>query len=228
MTKSAIIIGASRGLGLGLSEEFAKRGWQVTATSRGPAAELEAAAAASGGKIAIAHVDMDDKASVAALDASLGDRMFDLVFVNAGTYGPAHGSTDQVTPDEIAALMMTNAIAPIRLARTFLPRVNDGGTIALMTSILGSVALNTHGTMDLYRASKASLNTISRGFYVHDVKDKPITLLNLHPGWVRTAMGGPGADIDVATSVAGLADVVETDHGKAHLYLDYQGKTLAW
>jgi NAD(P)-dependent dehydrogenase (short-subunit alcohol dehydrogenase family) len=228
MTKSAIIIGASRGLGLGLAQEFSGRGWHVVATARGPAPELEAAAAASDGRITIQTVDIDHKDSVAALDSALGDARFDLVFVNAGTYGPRHGSTDEVTPDEIAGLMVTNAIAPIRTARTLLPRVADGGTIALMTSILGSVALNTHGTMDLYRASKASLNTISRGFWANDVKDRAITLLNLHPGWVKTAMGGDGADIDVATSVAGLADVVETHHGKAHRYLDYTGKELAW
>ncbi len=228
MPKSAIIIGASRGLGLGLAQEFAGRGWQVTATARGPAPALETAAAASGGRITIAHVDIDHHDSVAALDAALGDDKFDLVFVNAGTYGPRHGSTDLVTPDEIAALMITNAIAPIRVARTLLPRIADGGTIALMTSILGSVALNTHGTMDLYRASKASLNTIARGFWANDVKDRDITLLNLHPGWVKTDMGGDGADIGVATSVAGLADVVETPHGKAHRYLDYTGKELPW
>lgn len=228
MTKSAIIIGASRGLGLGLAQEFAGRGWQVVATARGPAPELDAAVAASGGRITVQAVDIDHQDSVAALDAALGDTKFDLVFVNAGTYGPRHGSTDEVTPQEIAGLMMTNAIAPIRTARTLLPRVNDGGTVALMTSILGSVALNTHGTMDLYRASKASLNTISRSFWANDVKDRDLTLLNLHPGWVKTAMGGDGADIDVATSVAGLADVVETSHSKAHRYLDYTGKELPW
>ncbi len=228
MTKTAIIIGASRGIGLGLAQEFAGRGWQVVATARGAAPELEAAAAASAGKITIETVDIDHKDSVAALDKALGDTKFDLVFVNAGTYGPRHGSTDEVTSDEIAALMMTNAVAPIRTARTLLPRVADGGTIALMTSVLGSVALNTHGTMDLYRASKASLNTISRGFFVHDIGKRDITLLNLHPGWVKTAMGGDGADIDVATSVAGLATVVEARHGKAHRYLDYTGKELAW
>ena len=228
MTKSAIIIGASRGIGLGLAQEFAGRGWQVTATARSAAPELDTAAAASAGKITIATVDIDHQDSVAALAATLGDAKFDLVFVNAGTYGPRHGSTDEVTPDEIAQLMITNAIAPIRLARSFLPHVVDGGTIALMTSILGSVALNTGGTMDLYRASKASLNTISRGFFANDIKGRNITLLNLHPGWVRTAMGGDGADIDVATSVAGLATVVETDHGKAHRYLDYTGAELPW
>ncbi len=228
MTKTAIIIGASRGLGLGLAQELAGRGWQVVATARGAAPALAAAAAASAGKITIQTVDIDHQDSVAALDTALGDTKFDLVFVNAGAYGPRHGSTDLVTPDEIAGLMITNAIAPIRVARTLLPRVADGGTIALMTSILGSVALNTHGTMDLYRASKASLNTISRSFWANDVKDRDLTLLNLHPGWVKTDMGGDGADIDVATSVAGLASVVETAHGKAHRYLDYTGKELPW
>lgn len=226
--KTAIIIGASRGLGLGLATEFANRGWQVTATARGDAPELAAAAAASHGRITLATVDIDSVESITALDAALAGQTFDLVFINAGIYGPFHGSVEKATPAEIAGLMMTNAIAPVRLAKLLLPKVRDGGTIAFMTSILGSVALNTEGTMDLYRSSKASLNIISRGFYAHDVKKRGLTLLNLHPGWVKTAMGGPDAQVEIADSVKGLADrVVGTTDG-GHHYLDYQGNVLPW
>ena len=226
--KTAIIIGASRGLGLGLAKEFAGRGWQVTATSRGDAPELAAAAAASGGKITLATVDIDSPDSVAALEAATAGQHYDLVFINAGVTGPRHGSVDTVTPDEISALMLTNAIAPIRVAKRFLPRVKDGGTIAFMTSILGSVALNTGGGMDLYRASKAALNTFSRGFFVQDVKDRKVTVLNLHPGWVRTAMGGPDAPVEIADSVRGLADVVAANTGGGQHYLDFEGTVLPW
>jgi len=225
--KTAIIIGASRGLGLGLAREFAGRGWQVTATARGPAPEL-AAAAASNGRITIAEVDIDHTDSVAALLKTTGNRKFDLVFINAGTYGPPHGSADAVTPDELAGLMMTNAIAPIRVARAFLPQVADGGTVAFMTSVLGSVALNTGGTMELYRASKAALNTISRSFFAQDVGTRAVTVLNLHPGWVKTDMGGPDAQVEIADSVRGLADVVIANTGGGQHYLDYQGKALPW
>jgi NAD(P)-dependent dehydrogenase (short-subunit alcohol dehydrogenase family) len=226
--KTAIIIGASRGIGLALAGELARRGWQVTATARGHAPDLAALAAASNGRVTLATVDIDGRASVAALDAALAGQAFDLLFVNAGTYGPAHQSVDKVTSEELGALMMTNAIAPIRLARQLLPRVKPEGTVALMSSILGSVALNEGGTAALYRASKAGLNIIARGFYVEDVRPRGLTLLNLHPGWVKTDMGGPNAPVEIADSVAGLADVVEATRDGGHHYLDYQGNVLPW
>ncbi len=220
MAKSAIIIGASRGLGLGLAAELTRRGWQVTATQRTPSPELAAVAG-----VTVETVDIDDAAAVAAL-AQRQPGPFDLVFVNAGVTGPRHASADKVTGDELAALMMTNAIAPVRTARALLGAVKPGGTIAFMTSILGSVALRQHGMTELYSASKAALNSLTRGFAATDAKDYAV--LNLHPGWVKTDMGGAGADIDIATSVTGLADVIEAESAPGDRYLDYTGKTLPW
>jgi NAD(P)-dependent dehydrogenase (short-subunit alcohol dehydrogenase family) len=199
--KTAIIIGASRGIGLALAGELAGRGWQVTATARGDAPELASLAAASNGGITLATVDIDDVASCVALDTALTGKAFDLVFVNAGTYGPAHQSVDTVTAAEMGALM---------------------------SSILGSVALNDMGTTALYRASKAGLNIIARGFFVEQIKPLGLTLLNLHPGWVKTDMGGPQAPVEIADSVRGLADVVEALHDGGHHYRDYQGNALPW
>lgn len=220
--KTAIIIGASRGLGLGLAGELAKRGWQVTATQRTPSAELMALSG-----VAVETLDIDDAAAIAALKDRLAGQHFDLVFVNAGVYGPMHQSADKVTPAEFAALMLTNALAPIRVARALLPQVRDGGTVAFMTSILGSVAGNTFGTMELYRASKAALNSLARGFAATDIGQRPVGVINFHPGWVQTAMGGPGADITVETSVTGIANVIEAG-GSGHRYLDYTGATIPW
>lgn len=220
MARTAIIIGASRGLGLGLAAELTRRGWQVTATQRTPSPELAAVAG-----VTVESVDIDDAAAVAAL-ATRQPGPFDLVFVNAGVMGPRHGSADKVSGDELAALMMTNAVAPIRTARALLGAVRPGGTIAFMTSILGSVALRQHGMAELYSASKAALNSLTRGFAATEAGN--LAVLSLHPGWVKTDMGGDGADIDVATSVTGLADVVEAETGPGHRYLDYTGKTLPW
>ena len=219
MAKSAIIIGASRGLGLGLAEELVKRGWQVTATQRTPSAALAGVAG-----VAVETVDIDDAAALSAL-AARAPGPFDLVFINADVSGPKHGSADKVTSDELAALMMTNAVSPLRTARAFLGAVKPGGTIAFMSSILGSVALRQHGMAELYSASKAALNSLTRGFAATEGKD--LAVLTLHPGWVRTDMGGDGADVDVATSVTGLADVLEAAV-PGHRYLDYTGKTLPW
>ncbi|WP_310496309.1 SDR family oxidoreductase [Sandarakinorhabdus sp.] len=219
---SAIIIGASRGLGLGLTRELLGRGWDVVATRRGDAPELDASGA-------VVHVlDMDDTSAVTALAASLAGRQFDHVLLNAGVTGPRHALATKATPDEVSALMWTNAIAPIRAARVLLPLVKDGGSIGFMSSILGSIALRGHAHAELYSASKAALNSLTRGFAVQDVAARPVTVLSLHPGWVKTDMGGDGADIDVATSVAGLADVIAGATGGGHHYLDYTGKTLPW
>jgi NAD(P)-dependent dehydrogenase (short-subunit alcohol dehydrogenase family) len=218
--KTAIIIGASRGLGLGLAQELVERGWQVVATQRSPSAELAAVAG-----VTVENVDIDDVEAVQAL-AARQKGPFDLVFVNAGVTGPKHGSADKVTSDELAALMMTNAVSPLRTARALLGAVKPGGTIALMSSILGSVALRQHGMTELYSASKAALNSLTRGFAATQAKD--FAVLTLHPGWVKTDMGGDGADIDVATSVAGLANVLEAETAPGHRYLDYTGKTLPW
>jgi NAD(P)-dependent dehydrogenase (short-subunit alcohol dehydrogenase family) len=222
VAKTAIIIGASRGLGCGLANEFAQRGWTVTGTERSASKDLAAVRGVS-----IERLDVDDPAAISALAQRLADKRFDLVFVNAGIYGPIHQSADKVTAEEFAALMLTNALAPIRVARALLPQVNDGGTVAFMTSTLGSVAGNSHGTMELYRASKAALNSLSRSFAAVDVGKRPIGVINFHPGWVKTAMGGPSAEIDVATSVTGIADIIEAG-GTGHRYLDYTGATIPW
>jgi NAD(P)-dependent dehydrogenase (short-subunit alcohol dehydrogenase family) len=226
--KTALIVGASRGLGLGLARELAARGWQVTGTARDQAPQLDAAANDAGGRLAIEHVDINDGAGVAAFVARLAGERFAFVLVNAGVYGPQHQSVDEATPEDMGALVFTNAVAPVRLARLLLPLVADGGAIAFMSSRMGSVADNLSGGMDLYRASKAALNSLTRGFAVNDVGARPVTVLNLHPGWVRTAMGGDGAPLSVEESVRGLADVVEDQRGPGHLFLDYQNAVVPW
>jgi NAD(P)-dependent dehydrogenase (short-subunit alcohol dehydrogenase family) len=226
--RNAIIIGASRGLGLALAGELAARGWRVTATARGDAPDLAWVAAASDGRMTLATVETDKVDSIHALDAALAGQSFDLIFLNAAVMGPAHMSVAQVTEAEIGSLMMTNAIAPVRLAKLLLPRARPGATVVLMTSILGSVTLNVNGSFDLYRASKAALNSLSRGFYADHVRPAGLTLINLHPGWVRTRMGGDNATLSIAESIAGIVEVVENPPGPGHHHIDYQRNVLPW
>ncbi len=124
--------------------------------------------------------------------------------------------------------MVTNALAPLRVVEAFRDLVPAGGAIALMSSRLGSVAENDKGGWEVYRASKASLNMFMRSYAVRRADDGH-TLLLLTPGWVRTDMGGPKANLSVEESVTGLVDTIAAQAGKPGLqYLDYRGATVAW
>lgn len=225
--KSALIIGASRGLGLGLSLELLKRGWNVTATVR----------SATGGtglegyheQVTMDTMDINNVATVGQFVDRMMGKSFDVVFVNAGVDGPDDKTAETVAPEDVTHLFMSNAISPVRLAGRLLPMVKPGtGILVFMSSILGSVESNTTGDAPLYSASKAALNSLTRSF-VAGLKDQDITVISMHPGWVRTDMGGDNADIDVQTSVTGMADVLEAQAGAGgHQFLDYTGRTLPW
>lgn len=213
---NALILGASRGLGLGLARELIARGWKVTGTVRQEAdrAGLEAAGAGS------AIADVTDPASIAALQAS----GLDLLFVNAGISEPDEFAT--IDADGIGHLFMTNAVAPVRAALALLDRVAPDGTIAFMSSRMGSVSLTEQDNKAMYRASKAALNSLTRA-KMASFGERPV--LSFHPGWVETDMGGKGADLDVATSVKGIVDVLE-EHRRTpgSAFVDYSGATLGW
>jgi len=227
----AIVVGASRGLGLGLAAELQGRGWNVVATVRDQAGErrLGELAVRPGGEIRVEYVDITDDAGVAALRRRLDADQFDLVFVNAGIALPEPGDAASASRDEAAAIFLTNAVAPIRLARGFVDRVRDGtGIIAFMSSGLGSVADKTDSYAELYSASKAALNSLIRSFAA-GLGRRRVTVLAVAPGWVRTDMGGPGASLSVEESVAGIVDTLEARAGTLrHGFVDYRGRTVAW
>lgn len=223
--KSALIVGASRGLGLGLVDTFLKRGWAVTATQRTPS---DALAALSSDRLGIETVDIDDDGAVSVLHDRIGGNRYDLVFVVAGVATQAHDPVHEVPRAVAAQVYLTNAVSPLLFAETFKDTLAPGGTLAFMSSILASVGLNEAGGWETYRASKAALNTYVRSFEARHREDG-LSVLLLHPGWVRTDMGGEEADLDVETSVTGMADVIEGRLGQPGVaYLDYAGKTLDW
>ena len=227
----ALVVGASRGLGLGLAAELKSRGWNVVATVRDPAGEqrVNALAATPGGEIHPEQLDINDDAGIVALRRRLADRTFDLVFVNAGISPKGRGDAAAISREEAAAVFMTNAVAPIRVARAFLDRMNDrSGIVAFMSSGLGSVANKTDSYGDLYSASKAALNSLSRSLAA-SLGGRRITVLAITPGWVRTDMGGSGAPLSVEDSARGIVDVLESRAGTSrHGFLDYRGREVPW
>ncbi|WP_122689644.1 SDR family oxidoreductase [Pseudomonas viridiflava] len=225
-TKTALIIGASRGLGLGLVQRLTEQDWKVTATVRDPqnADNLKAIEG-----VRIEAVDIDDTASLEVLVQKLKGEVFDVLFVNAGIMGPKHQSAAQATAAELGQLFLTNAIAPIRLAERFVDHIRpETGVLAFMSSVLGSVACPEGETMTLYKASKAALNSMTNSFVVQLPEPRP-TVLSLHPGWVKTDMGGENAAIDVQTSTTGLVEQLNAYAGKGgHHFINYKGETIVW
>ena len=233
--KSILIVGAERGLGLGLADQFFRRGWSVLGTARSKQDEVEALRAVGRDapqRLAIGYIDIIASTAIPAFQDTLGESRFDVIFMNAGIYGPLHQSVLEATDSEIMESFMTNTIGPIRLAKSIVDRLKDKGTLCFMSSHRASVAGNTEGGLELYRASKSAQNMLSRGIYA-EIGPKGKTILNIHPGWAATRMGTLDgtvtAEIDVDTSVRGVADVVERHMGSGkQLYLDYQDHPLDW
>ena len=226
--KRALIVGGSKGLGLGLVREHLARGWHVTATVRTGSPELTALVGEAPGRLTIETVDITKQAQVTALAEKLRRKTFDLLFLNAGIMAGRGLPLTEVPDADIAGIFLTNAISPIRVADAFAATVAPGGMIAFMSSVLGSIGTNDDGRAELYRASKAALNSLIRSFRARHTR-ADLTVLAMHPGVVRTSMGGPAAPLDIETSVRGVADVIATRWGSGgQAFVDYQNQVIPW
>ena len=227
--KHLLVIGASRGLGLALAEEYLRRGWHVVATERQASRSgLRDLSRVAEGRLEIEMVDVDHPDQVAGLRSHLSGRSFDVLFVNAGVMNDDRETIADVSTDEFVRVMVTNALSPLRAIEALQDLVAVRGTIAVMSSGLGSVADNQRGGFEVYRGSKAALNTFLRSYAARHAND-PRTLLLMAPGWVRTDMGGPEAHLSIEESIPNLANTMDAQAGKAGLqYLDYLGNTIPW
>jgi NAD(P)-dependent dehydrogenase (short-subunit alcohol dehydrogenase family) len=225
-----MIAGASRGIGLEMARQLALRGEQVTASFRGatPPDALCAALAPIGDAGRLVAFDTRDAAAIAAAAARIAEPV-DILVANAGAYGPMRQAATDMDFDGALDLLSVNTLGPLRVAHAFLPQVRRGANprIILMSSRLGSMAVG--GTFNVaYRASKAGLNRIAQCLAA-DLEPEGVTVIALHPGWVRTDMGGPAADIGVEESAAGVIRVCETlSLGDTGRFLDYRGEALPW
>jgi len=224
---TALIVGASRGLGLGLVRELLGRDWSIIATARDAnGSELAKLARAHPDRLRVEVLDVNDQAQLGALETKLRGATLDLLFVNAGINERAELA--DVSQQAFTAIMLTNALSPVQIALALRDRMRPGGTIAFMSSRMGSIAEMDVGNSAVYRASKAALNALTRCF-VAGVGPGSFTVLSLHPGWVRTDMGGPSAAVSIEDSVRGIADVLERERGSGqHKFLDYQGNAIPW
>jgi len=234
---NALIIGASRGLGFEFARQYAGEGWCVIGTHRAPA-DGERLRDAGVEPLTLDVLDEDaPKRLAAALDAALAaaldaaaERQLDLAIVNAGIHGPRQVRIAH--PPSVAdfdAVMHTNVLAPMRLLAVLAqPLAAAKGTVALVTSRMGSVSAASTPNSLLYRVSKAAENMVAKAAHV-ELSPDGVRVLALHPGWVRTDMGGPNADVALEDSVRGMRRVLgdtRSYHGGS--FLDYRGEAIAW
>ena len=228
MDQTALIVGASRGIGLGLAEEYLRRGWRVIATERSRSDDLHALTGSAGDRLRIETVDVADDAQIAGLADRLGDVTLDLLFLNAGI----NTASDLLSAprEDVDLVMHANAFGPYKLARRLIDRVRPKtGVVGFMTSGMGSVAENESGGSDTYRVSKAAQNMLARNLAAGEGARRGITVLSINPGWVKTDMGGSGGSIDVETSARGIAEQIEARTGTGeHVFVGWNGRILSW
>ncbi len=221
--KHVLIIGASRGLGLEFVRQYREAGDRVVATARSEQG-LEALRLLGAKPL---RLDVADVASCAGLAWQIDGETFDVMVVNAGVFGPRSEGLAAPSAAQFDEVMHTNVLGPMRLLPQLAEALAPGARLALISSSMGSIALRENARGWLYRASKAALNSV--------MKDASLALqgravcVSLHPGWVRTDMGGAGAEIDADTSVAGmraLLDRLQTSDNGA--FFNYDGQPLAW
>ncbi len=225
---TCLVTGANRGLGLEFARQYAADGWKVHAACRRP--DQAAALAKVEGDIHVHALDVTDFARVEALAKSLKGEAIDLLINNAGVYGPRTVTYDSVDYGAWCEVLRVDTMAPLKVSAVFLDSVARSKLkrIVAVTSKMGSMTDNTSGGSYIYRSAKAALNAVMRSLAL-DVKGRGVTVVVVHPGWVRTDMGGAGALIDAFESVAGMRDVISKlrleDSGR---FINYDGSEVPW
>ncbi len=238
---TVLVTGAARGLGLELVRQYAADDWTVFACVRAPAraTELAALADSAGGRVEVHALDLDEHGSVDSLAATLAGRAIDVLLNSAGTMGQGSFATEGLgfgrfgtsDFDDWGQVFRVNVMGPMKMAEAFVDHVaaSEQKKIVALTSVIGSITRNTAGSLYAYRASKAALNAVMRSMSIDLRKTHGILAAPLHPGWVRTDMGGARADIDAVTSVAGIRNVIAAlDAARAGRFWMYDGSELPW
>jgi NAD(P)-dependent dehydrogenase (short-subunit alcohol dehydrogenase family) len=219
MMPTVLITGANRGIGLEFATQYSHEGWRVVATARESTPELDSLG------VRVEILDLSDADSVESLPSRV-DSPLDLFIANAGTNHPMNTDGAQNARDW-QTMMMVNAIAPYQLGRALLPKMARRGKMVAISSGMASIGENGGGWVP-YRTSKAALN-MAWSCLALDAKSRGVACVALSPGWVKTRMGGSGAEITPEQSVGDMRALIERltidDTGK---FLRRNGSELAW
>jgi NAD(P)-dependent dehydrogenase (short-subunit alcohol dehydrogenase family) len=231
MKETLLLTGSNRGIGLELVRQYAAAGWRIHACCRQPERATELQALAAGNPdIHVHQLDVTDHGRIATLARELDDQPVDLLFNNAGIYGQDDADFGNTDARLWLQAMRVNVIGPMKMMEAFVDQVaaSRHRLIATLSSKMGSMADNGSGGSYVYRSSKAALNAILKSAAI-DLQPRGIRVAILHPGWVKTAMGGPHAEISTGESVAAmrriLANMGTEDSGT---FFDIDGSTIPW
>ena len=224
-TRTVLVTGANRGLGLEFARQYKDAGWHVIGTAREPDDAKELAALG----VRVMPLDVASQQSVDELAATLGDEPIDLLINNAGIF-PRVGKIAEIDFDDYNRTLTVNTVGPVRVTRALLPNLRNGKLkmIAGLSSNLGSIAENERGNFYGYRESKAALNMFTKTLAA-ELGPEGFTCVVLTPGWVQTDMGGPNATLTPAESIAGMKAVLDqltpADNGT---FWSYNGNPMPW
>ncbi len=224
--KTVLIAGASRGIGLEFARQYAIQGWKVYAGVRTPAKATELLRVKG---VEVLPLDVTSANSIAGAAWHADEDPLDLLIVCAGLYGPETTSFLAPGDADFDAVMHTNVLGPMRVIQAFADSVIGArGKIAVISSEMGSISGTLGSKGLLYRASKAAVNMVAK-CAANEYGPRGATVVTLHPGWVKTEMGGPNAQIEAYDSVVGMRGVLErvgaADNGG---YFNYDGTPIAW
>jgi len=227
-----LITGANRGVGLELCNQYLKEGWTVHACCRKPkkAKALNKLADDNKDKLIVHKLEVTKEKQMDALKKALKDKPLDILINNAGVHALGASQFGQSDNKAWREAVAVNLIAPMKMMEHFVENIamSDRKIIASMSSKMGSINDNTSGGSYAYRATKAALNAVMVSA-AHDLRHLDITALILHPGWVRTDMGGPNGEISVEESAVMLRKILAecdiTDSGK---FFDIDGTIIPW
>ncbi|MBI3715948.1 MAG: SDR family oxidoreductase [Betaproteobacteria bacterium] len=222
---TVLILGASRGLGREFVRQYLADGAKVIATAR---KKSDVAALEKEGVVAF-QLDVTRPDDFLALKKSLARRSLDVAIYNAGVTGPRLSGVSAIDKADFNAVMQTNVMGAMHAVPVLAPMLAKAqGKFAFVSSKMGSIGLMSTASSGLYRASKSALNAVMKAASL-EWGPQGVTLFAFHPGWVKTDMGGAGADIDVATSIAGMRKVIAGASVKTNgKFINYDGTEFPW
>ena len=226
-----LVTGANRGLGIEFVEQYLNEGNEVIATYRNENSSIDLIEMGNErSNLKLLQLDVSSNKSLNSFAENLGDSPIDIFINNAGVYGPRNSSFGNVDEENWIPAIKINAIAPILLTQLIIKNIRSGADkkLIFVTSKMGSIDDNKGGGAYVYRSSKTALNAVVKSLSV-DLENEGIVVALIHPGWVKTDMGGPNALIESDTSVRGMTEVISNlDITSTGNFYNYDGSIIPW